>query len=75
MANDEGHISTVDNRVHIKKLETEFVILGFEAICTSCLTSNLCKKARAATLRGGAGAIFEILARVYWRRFCKYIMC
>jgi hypothetical protein len=43
MANDKGHISTVD-QVHIKKLETEFVILGFEAICTSCLTNKLCEK-------------------------------
>jgi hypothetical protein len=47
MANAERTVSTVDRTVRIEKRETEFNIPAFEEICTSCLTSDLCKKVEA----------------------------
>merc|ERR1719389_939954 len=47
MGDADRHISTVDKTVRIEKRETQFVVPAFEEICTSCLTSNLCKKVDA----------------------------
>jgi hypothetical protein len=45
MADDEeGTVSTVGRTVKVEKRQTEFVIPGFEEICNSCLTSDICKK-------------------------------